>query len=169
MSSTSNSSSSDSRWVRTKTNTFLDCNGQNLFRTVEKSWKNQTVWSQQSSKNIKKMPHFDHFFRPGEIDPYVILEELVLFVEVYVYKHVNDFNSRDLIFCPYLLVILKTMVNYVVFFFSSSPLTPFLFFLSPNRVSEIGRLLVNRSKISATRAFANLKKWVVFACFCKFA
>ena len=56
---------------------------------------------------MKKMPHFDHFPRPGEIDPYVILEELVLFVEVYVYKHVNDFNSRDLIFCPYLLLILK--------------------------------------------------------------
>ena len=63
------------------------------------------------------MPHFDHFPRPGEIDPYVILEELVLFVKVYEYKHVNAFNSPDLIFCPYLLAILKTMVNYVVFFF----------------------------------------------------
>ena len=27
--------------------------------------------SQQSSQKIKKMPHFDHFPRPGEIGPYV--------------------------------------------------------------------------------------------------
>ena len=26
-------------WARTKTRLFLRCNGQNLFRTVEKSWK----------------------------------------------------------------------------------------------------------------------------------
>ena len=64
ISQTSNSSSSGSRWARTKTKTFLECHRQNLFRTVEKS---QTVWSQQSSK--KKKPHFDHFPRPGEIDP----------------------------------------------------------------------------------------------------
>ena len=53
MSSTSNSSSSGSRWAKTKTKTFLECHGQNLFRTVEKRWKNQSVWSQQSSKKIK--------------------------------------------------------------------------------------------------------------------
>ena len=71
MSSTSNSSSSGSRWARTKTKTFLESNGQNLFRTVEKSGKNQTVWSQQSSKKKLKMPHFNHLPRPGEINPYI--------------------------------------------------------------------------------------------------
>ena len=50
MSSTLNSSSPGSRLARTKTKTFLEHNGQNLFRTVEKSWNNQIVWSQQSSK-----------------------------------------------------------------------------------------------------------------------
>ena len=54
ISQTSNSSSSGSRWARTKTKTFLESNRQNLFRTVEKSWKNQTVKSQQSSKKNKK-------------------------------------------------------------------------------------------------------------------
>ena len=54
MSSTSNSSSSGSRWARTKTKTFLECPGQNIFRRVEKSRKSQTVWSQQSSKNKNK-------------------------------------------------------------------------------------------------------------------
>ena len=71
MSSTSNSSSSCSRWAKTKTKTFLECPGQNLFRTVEKSGKNQTVWSQQSSKKKLKMPHFNHLPRPGEINPYI--------------------------------------------------------------------------------------------------
>ena len=33
---TSNSSSSTFRWARTKRKTILDCDGQNLFRTVEK-------------------------------------------------------------------------------------------------------------------------------------
>ena len=50
ISQTSNSSSSGSIWGRTKTKTFLESPGQNLFRTVEKSRKSQTVWSQQSSK-----------------------------------------------------------------------------------------------------------------------
>ena len=45
------------------------------LRKVE---KNQTIWSQQSSK--KKMPHFDHFPRPGESDPYenIVATKLVL-------------------------------------------------------------------------------------------
>ena len=46
---TSNSSSSDFRWARTKAKTFLECPGQNLFRTVEKSRKSQNVWSQQKN------------------------------------------------------------------------------------------------------------------------
>ena len=37
-------------WARTKTRLFLRCTGQNLFRTVEKSWKSRTVWSQWSGK-----------------------------------------------------------------------------------------------------------------------
>ena len=36
---------------------FLEWRGQNLFRTVEKSWKNQTVWTQQSSKKKFKKCH----------------------------------------------------------------------------------------------------------------
>ena len=59
--------------ARTKMETFLGCTRQNLFRTVDKSWKNRTVWSQQSFKKNEKMPHFDHFPRPGEIDPYVTI------------------------------------------------------------------------------------------------
>ena len=51
----------------------LGGNKKNLFRTVEKSWISRTVWSQRSSKNYEKMPHFDHFPRPWEIDPYVKL------------------------------------------------------------------------------------------------
>ena len=57
MSSTSNSSSSGSRWARIKTKTSLESPGQNLFRTVEKSRKSQTVWSQQSSKFCYKKCH----------------------------------------------------------------------------------------------------------------
>ena len=30
----------------TKTKVFIDSNGHKFFRTVEKTWKNQTVWSQ---------------------------------------------------------------------------------------------------------------------------
>ena len=51
----------------TKTETFLESPGQNLYRTVEKGRKSQTVWSQQMQSS-KKMPHFDHFPRPGEIN-----------------------------------------------------------------------------------------------------
>ena len=36
---------------------FLEYNGQNVFRTVEKSQKNQTVWLQQSSKFFFKKCH----------------------------------------------------------------------------------------------------------------
>ena len=50
-------------------NVFLDSNRHNLFRTVEQTWKNQTVWSQWSLKKI--MTHFAHFPRPGENDSYV--------------------------------------------------------------------------------------------------
>ena len=32
--------------ARTKTEVFLDSNGQNLFRTVDETSKNQTVWPQ---------------------------------------------------------------------------------------------------------------------------
>ena len=58
MSSTSHSSSSGSKWAGTKTKTFLECPGQNLFRTVEKSQKIQIVWSQQSSKKLKTWQAF---------------------------------------------------------------------------------------------------------------
>ena len=59
-SQTSNSSSSGSK-------------NENVFRMqgakfLQKSWeklKNQTVWSQQSSKKIKKTPYFDQFPCPG--------------------------------------------------------------------------------------------------------
>ena len=67
-SNSSNSSSSGSRWARNKTKTFLESNGQNLLRIVEKS---QTIWSKQSSNKNKKMPYFDHFPHPG-IWPIVI-------------------------------------------------------------------------------------------------
>ena len=47
-----------------------------FFDSSQLSWRDfnrgiQTIWSQQSSKKIKKMPHFDHFHHPGEIDPCV--------------------------------------------------------------------------------------------------
>ena len=54
ISQTSNNSSSGSRWARTKTKTFFECPGQNIFRTVEKSWKNQTVWVFQFFSIFKK-------------------------------------------------------------------------------------------------------------------
>ena len=37
------------------------------------SGSSRTVWSQRSSKKNEKMPIFDHFPRPGEIDPYVVI------------------------------------------------------------------------------------------------
>ena len=55
---------------------FLESNRQNLFRIVEKSWKNQTFWSQQSSNFFLKLSHFDHFPRPGEIDPYAVMQSI---------------------------------------------------------------------------------------------
>merc|ERR1712074_208439 len=39
---------------RTKTEVFSDCNGQNLFRTVDETSKNQTVWPQKKPKKKKK-------------------------------------------------------------------------------------------------------------------
>ena len=53
ISQTSNSSSSGSRWARTKTKTFLESNGQNLFRTVEKSWKIKPFGHSRAPKRIK--------------------------------------------------------------------------------------------------------------------
>ena len=47
---------------------FSECNEQNPLRAVEKSWKNQTVWSQKSFK--KKRHILTIFPRPGESDPY---------------------------------------------------------------------------------------------------
>ena len=53
---------------------------ENIFRIpwpdpseqLRKVEKNQTVKSQQSSKtNKKKTPHYDHFPRPRDIDPYI--------------------------------------------------------------------------------------------------
>ena len=70
MSPASNSSSSGSRWGKTKTRTFLKSNVQNLFRTVEKSWKSQSVWSQWSFKQIRNAT-FSPFHRTGESDPYI--------------------------------------------------------------------------------------------------
>ena len=55
-----NSSSSGSRWARTKTKTLLESNGQNLI-----GWKDRTGWSR---KSFKKMTHFDHYPVPGESD-----------------------------------------------------------------------------------------------------
>ena len=49
-----------SRWARTKTKTFLEFNGENLFRTVEKSWKKSnrlvTVELQKINKNATLWP-----------------------------------------------------------------------------------------------------------------
>ena len=69
ISRTSNISSSGSRWAKTKTKTFLEWPGWNLFRTVEKSWKIKPF----RHSRAKKKPHFDHFPRPGEIDPYIAI------------------------------------------------------------------------------------------------
>ena len=50
ISQTSNTSSSGSKWAKTKTKTFLECNGQNFFRTVE--------------KRLQKIKGFDHSRAP---------------------------------------------------------------------------------------------------------
>ena len=68
---------------------FFKSNGQNLFRTVEKSLISPTVWSQRSSKSYEKMPHFDHFSRPWEIDPYASPSCLPLFADCY-----NNFDPE---------------------------------------------------------------------------
>merc|ERR1712208_84521 len=39
---------------RTKTEVFLDCNGQNLFRTIDETSKHKTVWPQKKPKKKKK-------------------------------------------------------------------------------------------------------------------
>ena len=71
MSQTSNSSSSGSRWARTKTKRFLEFNGKKLFRTVEKGWKIKPFGHSNAQNFFLKMPHFDHFPCRGEIDPYM--------------------------------------------------------------------------------------------------
>ena len=53
---------------------FLGCKGHTSAETIEKSNKNYQVWSHKGSTFFKKMPHFDHFPRPGESDPYVRLD-----------------------------------------------------------------------------------------------
>ena len=76
ISQTSNSSSSGSRWARTKTKTFLKCNRQNLFRTAEKSWKSRTVWSQWSGK--------EYFFRQSLII-FPVLQKLThMYISIYI-------------------------------------------------------------------------------------
>merc|ERR1712018_913078 len=59
--------------ARTKTKVFLDSNGQNLFRTVDETSKNQTVWPQKSSKKRKIMTDIAHFPQPGQNYPYIAL------------------------------------------------------------------------------------------------
>ena len=61
ISQTSNSSSSGSIWARTNTKRCLEFPRQNLFRTVEKSRKSQTVWSPRCSKNYEKNATFSPF------------------------------------------------------------------------------------------------------------
>ena len=51
--------------------TFLVFNGQNLFRKLKKSNRFVTV---ELQKNVK-MPHFDHFVCPEEIDSYTHSKE----------------------------------------------------------------------------------------------
>ena len=68
ISQTSNSSSSGSWWARTKTKTCLERNGQNVFKAVEKSWINQSVWSNQKNKKCHILTIFPC---PEEIDPYM--------------------------------------------------------------------------------------------------
>ena len=63
MSSTSNSSSSGSRWARTKT----ESKGQNLFRTVEKSLKIKLFGHSRAPKKC----HILTIFPRREIDPHM--------------------------------------------------------------------------------------------------
>ena len=53
-------------------NTILESNGQNLVRKVEKSGKIKPFGHSRASKN-ETVPHFDHFSRPGEMEPYGII------------------------------------------------------------------------------------------------
>ena len=57
-----------------------------LFWKVEK----KSVWSQQSSKKIKKMSHIDHFPRPWEIDPYAIYACIMIHIDMslYVWRYI---------------------------------------------------------------------------------
>ena len=50
------------QFASANTKVFLDSTGQKLFRTVDKSWKNQTVWSQRNLKNIFFFRHNSHLF-----------------------------------------------------------------------------------------------------------
>ena len=51
-------------------------NGQNFFRTVEKRGKLKPFGHSRASKKNKKIPHFDHFPRPGESDPFVVVPNI---------------------------------------------------------------------------------------------
>ena len=46
---------------RTKTKVILDCSGQTLFRTVEKTWKNKQFGQSNPSKKIQNRTYFAHF------------------------------------------------------------------------------------------------------------
>ena len=75
---------------------FLESHGQNLFRTVEKSWISRTIWSQRSSKNFEKRPHFALFLRPGDIDPYTVIM-ICFFFDWYLtvlFSSIVQTNSR---------------------------------------------------------------------------
>ena len=51
---------------------FLGCKGQNLFRTVEKTWKKIKPFGHTKALLFfKKGPHLGQNSRPGENDPYV--------------------------------------------------------------------------------------------------
>ena len=99
MSSASNSSSSGSRWARTKTKTFLESNRQNLFRTIEKS-SNRLVTVKFKKKELKNT-HFHHFPRPGESYPYMNILKVEMFLlesSVIVSDRSGQKSSSDLNF-----------------------------------------------------------------------
>ena len=68
MSSTSNSSSSGSRWARTKTKTFYNAPVRISSEQLRKVEKIKLF----GHSTAPKMTHFDDFLRPGETDPYVV-------------------------------------------------------------------------------------------------
>ena len=87
MSPASYSSSSGSRWGKTKTRTFLKSNVQSLFRTVKDTEKNQSVWSQWSFKQIKNAT-FSPFSPPWGIWP-------IYYFSKYFYQSFHQRPSRN--------------------------------------------------------------------------